>query len=48
MGDEKEDQNMVQIIYSKQFQFVLGIGYQVSGLLFAIGFLIIGMKNEAE
>ena len=42
------DPNMVQIIYSKQFQFVLGIGYQVSGLLFAIGFWIIGMKDEAK
>ena len=42
------DPNMVQIIYSKQFQFVLGIGYQVSGLFFAIGFLIIGMKMKRK
>ena len=42
------DPNMIQIIYSKQFQFVLGIGYQVSGLFFAIGFLIIGMKMKRK
>jgi hypothetical protein len=42
------DPNMVQIIYSKQFQFILGIGYQASGLLFAIGFWIIGMKMKRK
>ena len=42
------DPNMVQIIYSKQFQFILGIGYQVSGLFFAIGFLIISMKMKRK
>ena len=42
------DPNMVQIIYSKQFQFILGISYQVSGLFFAIGFLIIGMKMKRK
>jgi hypothetical protein len=42
------DPNMVQIIYSKQFQFILGIGYTISGLFFAIGFLIIGMKMKRK
>ena len=42
------DPNLVQIIYSKQFQFILGISYQVSGLFFAIGFLIIGMKMKRK
>ena len=39
---------MVQVIYSKQFQFILGIGYPISGLFFAIGFLIIGMKMKRK
>jgi hypothetical protein len=40
---------LFEIIYSDQFQFILGISYQVSGLFFAIGFLTIArkMKNKA-
>jgi hypothetical protein len=38
------DPALFEIIYSEQFQFALGISYQVSGLLFAIGFLAIARK----
>jgi uncharacterized membrane protein YhaH (DUF805 family) len=38
------DPNVIQLIYSQQFQIILGIGYQISGLFFAAGFVIIGIK----
>jgi uncharacterized membrane protein YhaH (DUF805 family) len=42
------DPALFEIIYSRQFQFLFGISYQVSGLFFAIGFLIIGRKMKRE
>ena len=42
------DPNIVQTIYSKQFQFVIGIGYQISGLFFASGFFIIAIKMKRK
>jgi hypothetical protein len=42
------DPALVQIIYSQQFQFLFGISYQVSGVLFAIAFLTIGRKMKRK
>src|SRR5205823_4593109 len=42
------DPALFEIIYSRQFQFLFGISYQVSGLFFAIGFLIIGRKMKRK
>jgi hypothetical protein len=42
------DPALVEIIYSHQFQFLMGISYQVSGLFFAIAFLIIGRKVKRK
>src|ERR687889_1810966 len=42
------DPILVQIIYSQQFQFIFGISYQISGLFFAIAFLIIGRKLKRK
>jgi hypothetical protein len=38
------DSSLVDIIYSRQFEFLMGISYQISGLLFAIAFLTIARK----
>ena len=40
------DPTLVDIIYSHQFQFLMGISYQVSGVLFAIAFLTIARKMK--
>jgi hypothetical protein len=42
------DPTLVQIIYSQQFQFIIGISYQIAGLFFAIAFLIIGRKIKRK
>ena len=42
------DPTLVEIIYSQQFQVIFGISYQVSGLFFAIAFLIIGKKLKRK
>ena len=42
------DPTLVEIIYSQQFQVIFGISYQVSGLFFAIAFLIIGRKMKRK
>jgi hypothetical protein len=42
------DPGLVGIIYSKQMQFLFGISYQVSGLFFAVAFLIIGRRIKRK
>jgi hypothetical protein len=42
------DPTLVQIIYSQQFQVILGVSYQISGLFFAIAFLSIGRKMKRK
>jgi hypothetical protein len=42
------DPTLVQIIYSQQFQIILGVSYQISGLFFAIAFLSIGRKMKQK
>jgi hypothetical protein len=42
------DPALFEIIYSRQFQFLFGINYQVSGALFAIAFLTIGRKMKRK
>src|SRR5690242_3013890 len=42
------DPALVEIIYSRQFQFLFAISYQVSGLFFAIAFLGIARKMERK
>jgi hypothetical protein len=42
------DPTYFYIIYSMQFQFFLGISYQVSGLFFSIGFLSIARKVKQK
>jgi hypothetical protein len=42
------DPSLVEIIYSQQFQVIFGIRYHVSGLFFAIAFLIIGRKMKQK
>jgi hypothetical protein len=42
------DPALFEIIYSKQFQFLFGISYQVSGSIFAIAFLTIARKVKRK
>jgi hypothetical protein len=42
------DPMFVQIIYSQQVQFIFGISYQVSGILFAIAFLTVARKMRRK
>lgn len=42
------DPVLFEIIYSRQFQLLLGISYQVAGLFFAIGFLAIARKTSRK
>lgn len=42
------DPNLVQIIYSQQFQFVFAISYQVSGLFFAIAYFNLARKMKQK
>jgi hypothetical protein len=42
------DPSFVQIIYSQQVQFIFGISYQVSGIIFAIAFLAIARKMRRK
>lgn len=42
------DPILVEFIYSRQFQFVSGISYQISGIIFAIAFWIIERKIRQE
>jgi hypothetical protein len=42
------DPALVDIIYSKQFQFLFGIGYQVSGIFFCYRILNYCTKNETK
>jgi hypothetical protein len=42
------DPSLFEIIYSKQFQFLFGISYQVSGSIFAIAFLTIARKVKRK
>jgi VanZ family protein len=42
------DPSIVEFIYSTQFHFILGISYQIYGIIFAIAFLIIGRKIKLE
>jgi hypothetical protein len=42
------DPGLVGLVYSRQFQFLFGISYQVSGLFFAIAFLIIGRRIKRK
>ena len=39
---------LIEIIYSKQLQFVFGISYQVTGLFFAIAFLTLSRKMKRK
>ena len=39
---------LVDIIYTRQFQFYLGISYQISGLLFAIAYLTVARKMKRK
>lgn len=38
--------SMIDIIYTRQFQFFLGISYQISGLLFAIAYLTVARRMK--
>jgi len=42
------DPSLIEVIYSKQFQFLFAISYQVIGLLFATAFLMIGRKTKRK
>jgi hypothetical protein len=42
------DPTLVEFIYSTQFHFILGISYQIYGIIFAIAFLVIGRKVKIE
>jgi hypothetical protein len=42
------DPAFIQIIYSKQVQFLFGISYQIAGLFFAIAFLTIARKMRRK
>ena len=42
------DPGIIRIVYSKEFQLFLGISHQVAGLLFAIGFWLIGRKLKRK
>ena len=42
------DPNLINIIYSKGFQFILNINYQVSGIFFAIAFLNVARKMKRK
>jgi hypothetical protein len=42
------DPSLVEFIYSTQFHFILGISYQIYGIIFAIAFWIIGRKIKLE
>ncbi len=39
---------LTDIIYTRQFQFILGISYQVSGLLFAVAYLTVARKMKRK
>ena len=39
---------LTDIIYTRQFQFFLGISYQISGLLFAIAYLTVARKMKRK
>jgi hypothetical protein len=39
---------LIEIIYSKQIQFLFGVSYQISGLFFAIAFWIIARKMKRK
>ena len=39
---------LVDIIYTRQFQFFLGISYQISGLLFAIAYLTVARRMKRK
>jgi hypothetical protein len=39
---------LIEIIYSRQLQFVFGISYQVTGLFFAIAFLTLARKMKRK
>jgi hypothetical protein len=42
------DPNVVQFVYSSQFQIITGISYQISGIFFAIAFLAIARKTQRK
>jgi hypothetical protein len=42
------DPALVDIIYSRQFQFLMGASYQVAGIFFAIAFLTIARKMRRK
>ncbi len=42
------DPALIDIIYSRQFQFLMGISYQISGLFFAIAFLALARKTKRK
>lgn len=42
------DPMLVDIIYSRQFQFLMGISYQVTGIFFAIAFMTIAWKTKGK
>ena len=42
------DPSLLDIIYSRQFQFLMGISYQIAGLFFAIAFLTIARKMRRK
>ena len=39
---------LVDIIYTRQFQFFLGISYQISGLLFAVAYLTVARRMKRK
>jgi hypothetical protein len=42
------DPALIKIVYSKEFQLFLGISHQIAGLLFAMGFWLIGRKMKRK
>lgn len=42
------DPRLVEIIYTRQFQFLISMSYQISGIFFAFAFWVIGRKIKLE
>jgi hypothetical protein len=42
------DPSLIEIIYSRPFEFLLDVSYQVAGAFFAVAFLIIGRKTKRK
>ena len=42
------DPSLLNIIYSRQFQFLMGVSYQIAGLFFALAYLTIARKMRRK